>query len=74
MKWKNYHFKHEVIEAYQENKLVGGFSQSYSNNSNLDTVDNEQSNNCLGGNCAPGCGLYGNNDSGCTHNVQPLCS
>jgi len=50
----------ESISTVSEQKLVGGFSGSFSANSDAQTLDQDQSNNCLGGNCVLGCGTYQN--------------
>ena len=62
----------ESISTVSEQKLVGGFSGSFSANSDAQTLEQDQSNNCLGGNCADGCGVNGpfpnigcNSYSGC---------
>ena len=50
----------EAISENSEKKLVGGFSSSLTGGSDsLETL----SNNCHGGNCAPGCG--GTKNVGC---------
>ena len=50
----------ESIINLDENKIVGGFSSSYSNNLDGTVVGGDASNNCLGGNCNHFCG-YGQN-------------
>ncbi|GAA4208120.1 hypothetical protein GCM10022289_31590 [Pedobacter jeongneungensis] len=64
---------YEVVEADYSNSLIGGFSSSFSSSKNAEEISGEGSNNCLGGNCAPGCGMYGNNDANCHNNIQPHC-
>ncbi len=45
----------EPIAEDSENKLVGGFSASVSSK-DFECTEQTGSNNCLGGNCAEGCG------------------
>ncbi|MDP1814041.1 MAG: hypothetical protein Q8K92_06290 [Leadbetterella sp.] len=53
----------ESISETSENQLVGGFSASLSFNPAMSFGD-DNSNNCLGGNCVDGCGS-GQNVRGC---------
>jgi hypothetical protein len=53
--------KFESVSETAEQKLLGGFSASFS--SDLENVGDEGSNNCAGGNCVEGCGKGSN--SGC---------
>jgi hypothetical protein len=46
----------ESVSATSEQKLIGGFSASFSTDL-TDNVGDEGSNNCLGGNCKMGCGI-----------------
>ncbi|MEE4000516.1 hypothetical protein V1T75_09200 [Tenacibaculum sp. FZY0031] len=43
----------ESISENVENKLIGGFSQSFSSSTKEEF---ETTNNCRGGNCSTGCG------------------
>jgi hypothetical protein len=47
--------KLEPVSANAEQKLVGGFSSSLAANFAEDSGG--AANNCLGGNCTPGCGI-----------------
>ncbi|GAA4208146.1 hypothetical protein GCM10022289_31650 [Pedobacter jeongneungensis] len=53
----------EVISEQIDGLLLGGFSASYSNQSEsaLDSEGGER-NNCMGGNCQTGCGEGQNKD------------
>jgi len=58
----------EQLKEIDNNKLVGGFSSSFSSFSSFDNKD-ESANNCLGGNCRIGCGsgqnIQCNTTAGC---------
>lgn len=60
----------EEISETSSERLIGGFSASFSINKNYGDADEVGSNNCAGGNCASGCGTGQN-----IHcpNVLPLC-
>lgn len=55
----------EQISSRQSDKLVGGFSKSFSGRAAL--ADTVVGNNCQGGNCAHGCG--GDNNVICNNRV-----
>lgn len=61
-----------ALEAAAGDKLVGGFSASFLSLGESKN-ESETSNNCLGGNCATGCGVYGNNTRSCYNNLTPSC-
>jgi len=49
-----------LFESLREggaDKLIGGFSTTFSLSSLEQTNEIEESNNCLGGNCKNGCGI-----------------
>lgn len=50
----------ESVSETAEQKLIGGFSASFSTNL-TENVGDEGSNNCAGGNCVEGCGNGQNN-------------
>jgi hypothetical protein len=45
----------EPVSTNAEQKLVGGFSSSFDADFTIDSGG--EANNCLGGNCTPGCGI-----------------
>lgn len=62
----------ETAGAHEIFQLIGGFSTSYGND-DTDDKDTGEANNCMGGNCAQGCGIYGNSSKLCATNNVAGC-
>lgn len=68
--------KRFIIESYEsisensEKRIVGGFTASFSMEQ-IDHTKDDNANNCLGGNCKPGCAAHQNIDcnkvAGCSN-------
>ncbi len=61
----------ETVNVGDVLHMIGGFSISYNDDPNDN--DTGESNNCMGGNCAEGCGGYGNYNKLCTTNNVAGC-